>query len=341
MDHIRPFVAADVSQVVRLHQSVVSPRRKECRPETYRDYVERVFVDNPSRDDATPSLVYQESDGQVVGFLGVVPRRMSMHGEPLKAAICPQFTVSPSCRRATVAVQLAGAFLDGAQDVSISDEASDESRRLWEQLGGTTALLQSIYWTRSLRPPRSAWSRRMRSAHLTSAPFTEDLSGETVRARLPELAPESLRVEYDDHTFEWLMERATERRGAGTLHKAVVRNGNGVSGWYVYHHNGSGAADVLQIAARPDSAGEVVDHLFCDAWQRGATTVTGRLEPRLLEALSSRHCFFHHVGPWVMVNTKRRELLRAFQSGDTFFSRFDGEWCLRFLPDSQTYAGMP
>ena len=30
----------------------------------------------------------------------------------------------------------------------------------------------------------------------------------------------------------------------------------------------------------------------------------------------------------MLVNAKRRELLRAFQNGDVFFSRFDGEWCL-------------
>ncbi len=51
-----------------------------------------------------------------------------------------------------VAVRLARAFLEGPQDLSISDEASDVARKIWEGLGGTTALLRSLHWTRPLRP---------------------------------------------------------------------------------------------------------------------------------------------------------------------------------------------
>ena len=74
----------------------------------------------------------------------------------------------------------------------------------------------------------------------------------------------------------------------------------------------------------------VLDHLFAHAAKEGAIALTGRLEPRYLQSLSDKHCVFHLRGPWVLVNARRPDLLRWFQTGETFFSRFDGEWCLGF-----------
>src|SRR5256885_3811233 len=120
MDRIRAFIEADIPQVARLHETIAEPEAASCAGQPpLNGYFTRVFLDNPSRDDTLPSLVYEDDDGQIVGFLGVVSRRMLMNGEPLKAAICSQLVVDPACRRANVAVQLAGTFLDGPQDVSI------------------------------------------------------------------------------------------------------------------------------------------------------------------------------------------------------------------------------
>jgi hypothetical protein len=372
MDRIRPFIAADIAKVVRLHEAMFKPEETAGdEPSPSEGYFTQVFLENPSRDASLPSLVYEDDDGRIVGFLGVVPRRMSLNGEALKAAICSQLVVDAASRRANVAVQLAGTFLDGPQDVSICDEADDAARTLWEQLGGTTALLQSIYWTRPLRPARLALSfLRQRHALAPLAAVAgpplllvdalaarmphslffqphpgdaaEDLrASETVLPRMAEFAPDLLRVEYDDRMFEWLLQRASERRGDGVIHKTVVRSGETIRGWYLYHLDGRGAANVLQIAVKPSSVREVLDCLFHDAWQHGATAVTGRLEPRLLEALSDKLCFFNRRGSWMLVNAKRRELLRAFQDGEAFFSRFDGEWSLGFWPDRKRTCWSP
>src|SRR3989475_11574528 len=121
--------------------------------DSYPAYFTRVFLDNPSRDVRLSSLVCEEGGGRIVGFLGVVPRGMSMNGQRLLAAISSQFVVDPAGRAGVVAVRLAKAFLDGPQDLSISDEATDVSRRIWEGLGGTTSLLHRIHLT---PPPRPA-----------------------------------------------------------------------------------------------------------------------------------------------------------------------------------------
>src|SRR5207249_10440499 len=100
----------------------------------------------------------EEGGGRIVGFVGVGRRGLSMNGHRLLAAISSRFVVDPAGRAGVVAVRLAKAFLDGPQDLSISDEATDVSRRIWEGLGGTTSLLHSLHWTRPLRPARLALS---------------------------------------------------------------------------------------------------------------------------------------------------------------------------------------
>ena len=75
---------------------------------------------------------------------------------------------------------------------------------------------------------------------------------------------------------------------------------------------------------------EVLDHLFYHAWRQGAVAVTGRLDPRFMQALSDKYCLLHRRGPWVLVKANKPELVRAFETGTAWFSRLDGEWSLRF-----------
>jgi hypothetical protein len=161
--------------------------------------------------------------------------------------------------------------------------------------------------------------------------FADDLLSDVFLACVPEFAAGMVRVEYDHRTFEWQLERARRRKAVNNLHTAVIRNKESiVIGWYLYSLEPDGMADVLQIAAKPSSIHLVLDHLFYRAWRQGATAVTGRLEPRFLQALSDKYCLFHRRGPWMLVSSKKPEVVRAFQVGDAFFSRFDGEWCLGF-----------
>jgi hypothetical protein len=362
MSHIRPFVAADVPQVADLHRLVFKTAdRADSGLHSYREYFTRVFLETPAHDDEIPSLVSEEKDGSIVGFIGVVPRRMTINGQHFRAAISSQFIVDPSSRAGFVAVGLAKAFLEGPQDLSISDEASDISKKIWEGLGGTTSLWHSMRWTRPLQPARFALSflrDRSGMAPLAAAAdplarLTDALAARLARGKLYQQLPppshqdelcetvflshlpgfagtRNLRMEYDAQTFRWLIDLAQRRKAGGRLCTAVVRKLHTVMGWYLFHISDDRTADVLQIAADPATMPYVLDHLFAHAAEAGAIALTGRLEPRHLQSLSDKHCVFHLRGPWVLVNARRPDLLRWFQTGDTFFSRFDGEWCLGF-----------
>jgi hypothetical protein len=358
---VRPFVEADIPQVADVHRAAFGLGEGPGLA-AYREYFTRVFLNHAAGNSPVVSLVYEAPDGRIGGFLGLVPRRLALNGRHYHAAISSQFIVDPASHVGLVALRLTKAYLEGPQDVSIADEANDVSRKIWEGLGGTTARLLSIYWTRPIRPARlvvsylrqrrgftplgvaatplaavadSLATRLPGSQFRQSRPAAagEPLSAPTVLARLNEFCtPGTLRVEYDERTFQWLLDRAANRTTGGQVLNAVVKNGSTIVGWYIAHLDRHGVADVAQLEASATSIDDVLDHLFYHAWRQGAVSMTGRLDSRFMQALSDKYCVFHRRGPWVLVKASKPELLHALETGATCLSRFDGEWSLRFQP---------
>jgi hypothetical protein len=357
--NVRRFVEKDIPLVAQLHRTVWDgggAGSADLSP--YHDYFADVFLDNPSGDPALPSWVYEQHDGRIVGFLGIVPRRMVMNGARFQAAVSSQFIVDPASCVPIVAVSLATTFLQGPQDLSIADEANDVSRKVWEGLGGTTLLLRSLYWTRPLRPVQLGVStlRERRSLRLVAAPVrplgaildavatrmsgsyfyqspprasAEDLRSDAVLTHRAEFSGVgSLHVDYDHGTLEWLLERVSQRKPGGRVLKALLRYEDRLIGWYVGHLGRDGLLDVLEIVAKPASIDDVLDHLFYNAWRLGAVAVRGRMEPRFMQALSDKYCVFHRRGPWMLINARNPDLLQPFHTGNACFSRLDGEWAL-------------
>jgi hypothetical protein len=358
---VRRFTRDDIALVAQLHERVFPPGSdSSSHSEDYSAYFNSVFLENPAGNGTLHSLVYQEEDGRIVGFLGVVRRRVAIQDCRYDAAISSQFIVDRQATTALVAARLIKTYLEGPQDLSIADEATDVAQRIWEGVGGSTALLHSLYWTRALRPARLALSmakqrRSLAPLAVLAGPVAsaldtlatrlpgghfrqsepdveaEEFSPETVLAYAPSLYRDgTLWVEYDDRTFQWLLDRAATRRTGGRLLKIAVRRKLNVVGWYVCYLDPMGHAEVVQLAATPSSIHDVLDHLFFHAWRHGAIAVHGRLDPRFMQVLSDKYCLFHRRGPWLLVRARRPELLTAFQTGRAAFSLIDGEWSLRF-----------
>jgi hypothetical protein len=353
---IRRFVASDIPDVARLHARVW-PNQTPLH--LYDDYFRRVFLEHPLRDDGLGALVSEDTHGRVTGFIGVVPRRVVIGHRSYRGAVASNFIVNPGGDAAYVAIHLMRAFHSGPQDVSIADEATDSARALWEALGGSTLHLLSLYWTRMLRPARYAtsflcarprWSVLARvatpaayatDALLASAPGTpfhqrppstavEPLTTSMVLARYGEFCPPAaVRVQHDARSFDWLLERTAQVSVDREPLTGVVTRGGRVRGWYIAAIDHDGHCDVVQLTAARNAARDVVDQLFHHAWRRGALAVTGRMDPRFMQALSDTCCLFHRRGPWMLLKTARPELQRAFDSGQACFARIDGEWALR------------
>jgi hypothetical protein len=353
-----------MDQVAELHREVfgVAPQGAPDLAARYRRYFSEVFLGEASGEDELRSLVHEEERGAITGFLGVVPRRLCMNGRRVGAALCTQFVVHPDSRPKLAAVKLLKAFLEGPQDLSIADEANAVTRKLWEALGGTTALVYSLHWTRPLRACRFALSRLAQrpalrplanaaipvaaavdalAARLDQSPLRQSapprLSGESVTAadylaHLPRFIRGSLlRPDPQDPALASALSRLGRSDAEGPLRTVLLRDDQGKPrGAYLYAPGAGGVGEVIQIAADSTALADVVQHLFHDAWRRGMLALCGRLEPRLVQTLSDQAALFHRRGPWTLIHARRPEIVPVFEQGGAFFSRLEGELCLRF-----------
>jgi len=352
MQLVRPFDQTDIPKVASLHHRVF---KTEIPPdsELYRDYFRSVFLASHSAD--FTSLVC-ETDGAITGFLGVVLRPLLWGDRRLRAAVSSQFVVEPGSHSWLAGVELLRRFLAGPQDLSITDEANDASRRLWIRLGGTQSLFSSVQWMLPLRPFRLGliaarkWLGRwvtpltplakpadFVAAHLAGLP--RFLASSNLRAWKPdvpvllqmsrEFAGDFLQPAYDAGEFSRILEWASRKRG-GVLHPVALNGQDGKpAGWYIYHQNARGEAELLQIGAREDTVMDVLDHLIGHSWRSGAYCVSGRMEPLLAPALAKRICLLSPYRRCVLLHTRDTALRNQIECGAGFLSRLDGEWSVR------------
>lgn len=357
MTTIRVLAEADVPAAAALFARVYPEHRWTSRA-ACESYFHEVLFGNPWRDLDLPSWVAEES-GRLVGLYATLPRRMQLRGRELRVAVGCQFMVDPERRCSLISLQLAQACLSGPQDLTLADGADDQTRRMWSGIGGTVSLLHSLHWTRPLRPARYALSvleQRAVPAAVTraarpvaavadalaarlrpnrfyreAAPTDGALDLEAMLAHLPEtLHGNSLQPAYDKRSLAWLLEQAARKTRLGSLRARAVRSGERVLGWFLYYLLRGGMSEVVQIAARAGAFDEVLRRLLADAWRQGAAAVRGRLDPRYVQELSARHCWFRWDSTWTLAHSRHADVLAAIAQGDAFISRLEGEWWLRF-----------
>lgn len=335
------------------------PSRRELPRTALQDYFEKIFFHHPWQSDTLSSLVYQNDAGKIIGFLGVVPRRMTFQEVPINVAVSFHFMVEPESRSSLAGVHLLRTFFAGPQDLSLTDGAGEVGRKVWEMVGGVAVPLYSQRWTRILRPSRQTLGLLSRNRVISSvsgliSPFC-DVTDNTLARLMPRYFPSAdcfeeelevstfieglpplckglaLRPCYDAGAAQWIFERAAEMKYYGQLRKVLVRNErNEIRGWFIYYLKYGTMGTVVQIAARKGAVEEILDHLFGHARRNGATAISGRAEPRYMRELSEKHCFFRSVGAMFLVHSRNDELLHAIQRGDAFLSNLEGEWTLLY-----------
>ena len=362
MGRVRSFVKTDIPQVAELYHKVFFHSGHPS--EALKAYIDEVFLDNPLYDPDLPSLLYEEDDGRIVGFLGVMPRRMLMKGQSLKMAVASQFMVDPDSRGEFAGVKLLKVFFSGPQHIAMTDGANATARRLWETMGGVSVPIYSIYWMRTLRPCEygmerfreggGAWRVSGLSAarplcrlldaalatrmvgyrfHSGTLPFhaQEESDEETICAILTRLtAGWSLFPDYTPSSMKWLLSIAAQKTKFGPLRNEVLRTREReIVGSYVYYLNVGGVSNVLQLAAIPGTISAVLDHLFYTCWRQGSAAISGRLEPRYMHEIYRHRCRFR-CGSAMLVHAKDPALLYPIYTGNAFLTRLEGEWWNRF-----------
>jgi len=371
MGRIRAFVQEDIPRVAELNWQFLQGQTGP-HPPRLEEYLRQVFFQNPWFDSHIGSLVYEEGR-RVVAFLGIVPRPMSVNGKPIQAAFGSGLVVHPESRWTLPGPQLLAAFMDGKQDLAMTDTASELSQQIWVELGGSTSAAHSLQWARPLRPCSyalyamsrfgregisGAGGRACRILHKTvnavaariplrrlrrppGGVTEEELEIDTLlHSCLPGCsAGYSLRPEYNRESLGWLLDFMSRMKAYGNLRKVALRGATKeIIGWFIYYAKRGGIADVVQIGATKLHMKTVFDHLLCDAWNHGAVCLHGRLEIRRAQELSQSRCFFWGTIP-LLFRARNPELARLVQQGDAFLSRLDGEWCLKFGASGQEPTG--
>jgi len=361
---VKPFTEEDIPQVADMFQRLLlseGPSLRSLPTTKLPEYFEQTFFHHPWYDEASPSLVYQESNGKIIGFLGVVTRPMLLRGRPIRMAISFHLMVEPQSRSSMAGVQLLKALFSGPQDLSLTDGAGQVGRKVWEGVGGATALLYSQCWTRILRPtqyivnllargktlspiarvlsplchPADAAAAWMLPRYFSNAPAhysEEELDVETLLECLPQFSKgAALQPVYDDHSLRWLLAQAGRMKHFGDFKQVLVRDSRReVAGWFMYYLKPGGASTVYQFMARKDAINETLDCLFNHARRRGAASITGRLYPRYMQELWDKRCYFHRGCSWVLVHSNNDDLLNVIHRGDAFLTRLEGEASLLF-----------
>ncbi len=363
MDEIRTFEESHVQDVANLELKILHGRRKQAGPALC-DYFSEIFLRNPWRDEELPSLIYMH-DGKIVGFAGVIPRRMTFRAKPVRVGAVSQLMVDTEQYRGMAGFEMVRRIFSGPQDLTLTDGATEAACAIWTAAGARVAQLYSLQWQRVLRPlshyrrivaehPRTVPASRALLNAAAPAAFAADallrkLPLGKLRADESGLASEPADADgilacirqigwreelvpcYEDQSFHWLVDQASMARPHGTLRMRALREGNGApAGWFIYYARSGGDSKVLQLGASRRSADSVVQEILHDAYEQGATSVSGQVFPQRLLNLANQRCIFRYVGNGVLVYGRDGDLLNCILRGDAALTRLDGEWWTRF-----------
>ncbi len=252
MAGVRSFVESDIPQVSELLWKVMHGHNGPA-PSSFWAHLRDLFLHNPWLDEGILSLVFEDSQGKIVGFFGAVPRRMSIHGKPIRLAFGSNFVVDPDSRGSMAAVSLVSAFLKGTQDISITDSANEIGRRLLRSFGFEVVPIYSLQWARPLRPSLYAVNALSRlkkirmvdsigsiarpffrvadalAASMRLSPFhpsrhsipDEELDTDTLLQCLSTIPnKDCLLPDYDRDSLNWVFDLIVKRKALGNLRKA-------------------------------------------------------------------------------------------------------------------------
>lgn len=356
----RPIVERDIQPAADLYWNFLRQRKGPAPPSICASLRE-LFFNSPVVDPEHPSIVY-EKDGKIVGLMGILARRMSFNGRPIRVGFGGNFVIRPDARSGLAAARLIGGYTTKDFDLCQTDSTNEAARPFLERMGYTALPALNIHWYRPLRPAQclvyimARGRNRLASSIINSVakPFcglVDNVAGRVASNPFRQTRPRlhatqldaetllqchiefrkgySIWPEYDLNLVKWQLDFMERSRGRGRLRKVALHDDtNRIVGWYIYYCKGGALGEVVQIGGDPKLTQDVLDHLFFDASERGVIGLHGVVNHRKLPDFSDKGCFFTCRGGWAFSKSSNPEILAALANGNFYFSRFDGEWAL-------------
>jgi len=360
MSDIRACTVDDIPAVARMFQKAFRDP-SAAAPPALESYLRELFLEHPWRDPDTSSRVYVDTDGSVQGFIGVLPIRMSFHGQPVRAALASSLMVDNPAEHPLAGARLLRSYLAGPQDLCVSETSNAIAQGMWERVGGRSIAEYSMEWLRPLRPaglgvalieqrlpaakivrppaaiadrvlawmaPSLSWPAPLPPSIYTAA----DVDDEALIEQIPRFAAHyALRPDWDRATLAFFLRHAARKGRYGELYRRMVYGRNKTPvGCYLYYGRPRQIAFVLQVLALPEAVDAVVASLLSHAAQQRCVAVRGRTQPHLLDALLRHRCVFFQRSS-TTVYTGNADLLSAIRSGDAFIIGLAGESWTRLI----------
>ena len=353
MSRIRSLRQDDLPQVVALYRSDLAVPNFAGEAEL-RTAFEQVFLDKPLSDPSIPSLVFEGSDGEILGFIGSLVHQMRFGERPLRLACSSSLVVSPRARQFGAGGLLLRKYLAGPQDLTMTDTAGSATEQMWKRLGGSKYHLGSVTWLHVIHPLRAAvglklWHlgrhQRLPLVRPLCRPLdavfsrsgntdgTCDAGKYTEEELSPQLLIDNLRLgpqpfhlwpDHDAGSLGLLFDHIGRSRSNGQLVKKFVRDARGQPmGWYIASLLPSDICRVLGLAATSGNEELLFRHVLRRAKDLNAAAVAGRVEPWLLEAFPRRMMMFSRVR--FLFHSRDEGICDAVRSGKALLTGLESD----------------
>jgi hypothetical protein len=331
----------ELPRVADMFQRVFRKRRSPASP-ALTEELHALFLEHPGADPDVGSLVYERADGEIGGFLGVLPARLQFNGRPIVASVMSSWMVEDRERDAAAGATLLRAHLARGHDLTLTDTANGTSVDVLHRLRLGLSPCHSLQWVKALnyaaygaaalRERLGAWApqrlvtsarraenlarRRLglngldahpgwRRETVAPARFGEGLNALAAADR--QLAPCWSAAEYD-----WMLARAAQRPSLGALQLRHVFDARGrLAGAYAYHAQPASRAVALTIVARRLSEEGVLRMLIADARDAGCTHICGAADPALMDGLYLIPKVFYRHSCAMALKARTPEILAA------------------------------
>ena len=329
--------------------------REKARSQRLEAHLARFFLDHPHFDAATASLVYEEPDGRISGFLGIAPVHMRFDGRPCAGSIISTWMVEDPARDSRAAVALARAHLSRGHGLTMADTTSRMSIGFHAFMRVQFAATHSLRWMKpvnfaasSLVSAADAVGLQAPSAAIAAARACEQAARKVARrdgASLVEgwtLAPVDvarfaagmdeltarlrLAPVWSAEDLAWLLDFAAQCATSSEIVLCEARDRAGaLAGVCAYRVDLRERAEILQIALRLRAEEQVLRLIINKVRSDGLISLGGRIDPAVSRGLFAIPRVLYLHGPGVVVKTAEADAFRAICSGEGLIGGLVGD----------------
>ncbi|MGV8841115.1 MAG: hypothetical protein ACWA6X_12530 [Bauldia sp.] len=360
MSEIRTFGPDDVPAVAAMFQRTFRDRNVAA-PASLAQHIGDVFLRHPWYDPEVASRVHVSDAGVVNGFIGILPLPLVLGDRKLRSGMAGSLMVDDPAKDPLAGARLLRSFLNGPQDISLSETANLLSQRMWEKLGGATITGLSLDWMRVFRPAGLAIDvagERLKAVRLGRpvaalcdslarragggffrAAAPEGVSGTEVDAAgllaaLEAIPPGAgMRPQWTADVLAWVLGTAELKEQRGPIHRRVMTARGLTIGAAVFYGAPKSLAWVLHVAARPGAEPKVIEELLAHADAAGFAGIRGRVTPAIHETLLRGKAFLFRRGAFV-AHSREPALMAALADPAAVVTGLAGESWIRLIGGS-------